>query len=79
MERGTGTLSAVQEVNNTHVISVISIINLNDLIDYLQTRSELSHQLQAVAKYRQQYGESLPTELEALLLELVRADRGEAA
>ncbi|MCB1626735.1 MAG: exonuclease SbcCD subunit D C-terminal domain-containing protein [Xanthomonadales bacterium] len=30
-------------------------------------------------QYRQQYGESLPTELEALLLELVRADRGEAA
>ena len=56
MERGTGTLSAVQEVNNIHGIPVISIINLNDLIDYLQTRSELSHQLQAVAKYRQQYG-----------------------
>ena len=56
MERGTGTLSAVQEVNNTHGIPVISIINLNDLIDYLQVHSELSHHLQAVAQYRQQYG-----------------------
>ena len=56
MERGSGTLSAVQEVNTTHGIPVISIINLNDLIDYLQTRRELAHHLQAVAQYRQQYG-----------------------
>lgn len=56
MERGTGTLSAVQEVNNTHGIPVISIINLNDLIEYLQTHKALTHHLQAVAQYRQQYG-----------------------
>lgn len=56
MERGTGTLSAVQEVNNTHGIPVISIINLNNLIDYLHTHKELSHHLQAVAQYRQHYG-----------------------
>ena len=56
MERGTGSLSATQEVNNTHGIPVISIINLNDLVLYLQTSVNLAHHLDTVAKYRQQYG-----------------------
>lgn len=56
MERGSGQLSAVQEVNKTHHISVTSIIDLNDLIEYLQDRNELVHHLRAIERYREQYG-----------------------
>ncbi len=56
MERGSGPLSAIQEVEKTYGIPVISIINLNDLIHFLQSSNHLAHHLEAVARYRQQYG-----------------------
>jgi len=56
MERGTGALSAVQEVQQAHDMPVISIINLNDLMHYLQTNNRHIQHLQAVEQYRQQYG-----------------------
>jgi orotate phosphoribosyltransferase len=58
MERGSGELSAVQEVQQTHGLSVTPIINLNDLVAYLQHHAELSQYLQAVQRYREQYGVS---------------------
>jgi orotate phosphoribosyltransferase len=58
MERGTGELSAVQEVQQMHGLSVTSIINLNDLVAYLQHHAELSQHLQAVQRYRERYGVS---------------------
>ena len=39
-----------------HNISVTAIIDLNDLIEYLQNNSELAHHLHAVQRYREQYG-----------------------
>jgi orotate phosphoribosyltransferase len=56
MERGIGELSAVQEVQQIHGLSVTSIINLNDLVEYLQHHHELAQHLQAVQRYRAQYG-----------------------
>ena len=56
MERGSGQISAVQEVKKTHKIPVISIVDLNDLTGYLQKRSDLINNLQAVERYRAQYG-----------------------
>lgn len=56
MERGIGQLSAVQEVQKMHHISVTAIIDLNDLIAYLQNNSELAHHLHAVQHYCEQYG-----------------------
>lgn len=56
MERGSGQISAVQEVKKTHQIPVISIVDLNDLTGYLQKRSDLINNLQAVERYRAQYG-----------------------
>lgn len=56
MERGSGQISAVQEVKKTHQIPVISIVDLNDLTGYLQKRSNLINNLQAVERYRAQYG-----------------------
>ena len=56
MERGSGAFSAVQEVTQTHGIPVVSIINLNDLVDYLHHQDALSSYREAIARYRQQYG-----------------------
>ena len=56
MERGIGELSAVQEVQQMHGLSVTSIINLNDLVEYLQHHQELEQYLCAVERYRAQYG-----------------------
>ena len=58
MERGSGQLSAVQEVQQFHNMSVTSIINLNDLIEYLHDHQALAQHLQAVQRYREQYGVS---------------------
>lgn len=56
MERGIGELSAVQEVQKMHGLSVTSIINLDDLVEYLQNHRELAQHLLAVQRYREQYG-----------------------
>lgn len=54
-ERGTGQLSAVQEVEQTLRLPVTSILKLADLIDYLE-RSGNASQLAATRAYRGQYG-----------------------
>jgi orotate phosphoribosyltransferase len=56
MERGTGELSATQEVERYYGIPVISIARLDDLVAYLQTDQKMSANLVAVSKYREQYG-----------------------
>lgn len=55
-EKGSGELSAVQEVTQHNQIPVCAIANLDDLMGYLQTRAELAHNLHTVAEYRQTYG-----------------------
>jgi orotate phosphoribosyltransferase len=56
MERGSGTLSAVQEVRASYNVPVISIATLDDLIRFLETDPQLSRHLAAVGRYREQYG-----------------------
>ena len=56
MERGTGELSAVQEVERNYDMPVISIATLEDVVAYLQRDDSLSLNLAAVKKYREQYG-----------------------
>lgn len=55
-ERGQGELSAIQQVEQTHGIPVVSIICLNDLLSYLQDNAELQQYLPSVKAYREQYG-----------------------
>ena len=55
-ERGTGTLSAVQEVERDNGIPVIRIATLADLIAYLGDAPALAEHKAAVERYRQQYG-----------------------
>lgn len=59
MERGSGSLSAVQEVTENYGIPVISIATLDNLVDYLQDRPEMEQNLRAVSEYRSQYGISI--------------------
>lgn len=54
-ERGQGTLSAVQEVEQTLQLPVTSILRLADLIDYLRQSGDAT-QLTAIERYRGQYG-----------------------
>lgn len=58
MEKGKGTLSAIQEVEQEYGIPVMSIITLNDIIDYLALSDDpLSQQyLDAMQAYRSEYG-----------------------
>jgi orotate phosphoribosyltransferase len=56
MERGTGTLSAVQEVRQSLGLPVTSIATLNDLAEYLRGRGEMARELHMVDLYRSQYG-----------------------
>jgi orotate phosphoribosyltransferase len=56
MERGTGELSAVQEVRRNYGLPVISIATLEDLLGYLQGEAELTQNLNATQRYRDQYG-----------------------
>lgn len=57
-EKGQGELSAIQEVERDFGTQVVSIICLNDLINYLQGKPELAQYLEAVSAYRAQYGVS---------------------
>lgn len=55
-ERGQGARSAIQEVEDTYQIPVISIISLEHLITYIAQNSNYSHFLPAIKAYREQYG-----------------------
>ena len=56
MERGTGELSAVQEVARDYAIPVIAVATLNDLMTFLRNRPDFKEHEAAVACYRQEYG-----------------------
>ena len=54
-EKGKGELSAIQEVEQIFGITVLSIINLSHIIDYLKT-SDDSKILSKIENYRSLYG-----------------------
>jgi len=58
MERGSGDLSAVQEVERDYGMPVVTIANLDDLLGYLEGEPQYEENLRAIAAYRQQYGVS---------------------
>jgi orotate phosphoribosyltransferase len=55
-ERGEGAYSAVQELKSSLGIPVVSIIQLDDLIEILEESSEYQAHLDPVLNYRKQYG-----------------------
>ncbi|MET0379683.1 MAG: orotate phosphoribosyltransferase [Spongiibacteraceae bacterium] len=54
-ERGRGELSAIQEVERDYGIPVLSIISLDNILQFLE-QSGQSERLQQVQRYRAQYG-----------------------
>ncbi len=55
-ERGQGELSAIQEVERDFGIKVVSIVGLNQVLDYVAGNAELSQHADAISRYRDQYG-----------------------
>ncbi|MEE9102854.1 orotate phosphoribosyltransferase [Pseudomonas sp. QE6] len=55
-ERGKGELSAIQEVERDFSIPVVSIVSLEQVLEYLAGDAQLKQHLAAVEAYRAQYG-----------------------
>lgn len=55
-EKGKAELSAIQEVERDYNAKVISIVQLSDLITYLEAKPEMKEHLDSVKAYRDQYG-----------------------
>ncbi|KFE56599.1 orotate phosphoribosyltransferase [Pseudomonas syringae] len=55
-ERGTGELSAIQEVERDFGIPVVSIVSLNQVLQFLADDPQLKQHLPAVEAYRAQFG-----------------------
>jgi orotate phosphoribosyltransferase len=56
MERGRGSRSAVQELHQEFGIPVFAIATLDDLLNLIDRRADLSGHSRAVGAYRQEYG-----------------------
>jgi len=55
-ERGQGELSAIQEVERDFGMKVVSIVGLNQVLDYVAGKPELAQYAEAIAAYRDKYG-----------------------
>ena len=55
-ERGQGEKSAAQEVTDEFGVPVIAIAGLDDLIDFLESQSVESIDIEAIRRYRNDYG-----------------------
>ncbi len=55
-ERGTGPLSAIQEVEQRHGLRVVSIITLADLVKFLRMAGGNSSDLERLRQYQREYG-----------------------
>lgn len=56
LERGAGTLSAVQDVRENLGLPVTAIADLADLMQFLRAEPGLAQQLSEIEQYRQLYG-----------------------
>ncbi|WP_428241350.1 orotate phosphoribosyltransferase [Gynuella sp.] len=55
-EKGRSDLSAVQEVERDFGIPVISIISLDNIVEYLRERPDMKTELESIYAYREQFG-----------------------
>ncbi|MFN2857921.1 orotate phosphoribosyltransferase, partial [Escherichia coli] len=55
-ERGKGVLPATQEAERAFGMPVVSIVTLEQVLEYLAEDAELKKHLPAVEAYRAQYG-----------------------
>ena len=55
-EKGQSSESAIQEVKNDFNIDVFSLINLDDVINFIKKNKELNQYLEKIENYRSVYG-----------------------
>ncbi|MCP3870185.1 MAG: orotate phosphoribosyltransferase [Gammaproteobacteria bacterium] len=55
-EKGTGERSAIQEVEQDYGLPVTSIVNLGNLIEYLDGKPGSTDSLESIERYRERYG-----------------------
>ncbi|PVX39196.1 orotate phosphoribosyltransferase [Pasteurella langaaensis DSM 22999] len=55
-ERGKGELSAIQEVERDYQCTVLSIVDLDDLMQFIENDSQYSQYLPAMKAYRAEFG-----------------------
>jgi orotate phosphoribosyltransferase len=55
-EKGTGDISAIQEVERDYGLSVISVVKLEHIVTYLELKGDYKRELELISDYRAQYG-----------------------
>jgi orotate phosphoribosyltransferase len=55
-ERGSGSTSTVREVERDFGLRVISVVCLEDIVQFLESKSETEAALQRIRQYRERYG-----------------------
>ena len=55
-ERGNGQSSAIQEVEQQFEIPVISIIDIDDILTYLEAKADMQELVEQIKEYRKEYG-----------------------
>ena len=55
-ERGKGDLSAIQEVERDYKLSVICVVNLDDIVQYMEEKGTYDQELENIGSYRIQFG-----------------------
>ncbi len=55
-ERGKGELSAIQEIESEYGVSVVSVVKLNHIVEYLESDSQYDETLNQVHEYLDRYG-----------------------
>lgn len=55
-ERGTTELSAIQEIERSYGVCVVSVVKLDDIISYIENQSGLSKELEQIRQYRDEFG-----------------------
>ena len=55
-ERGKEDLSAIQEVERDYGVSVLSVVTLGDIVQYLEGKSGYQEELKAISSYHSEYG-----------------------
>ncbi len=56
MEKGTGKMSAIEQVEKDYAMQVVSIISFDNVLEYLLEGDQQQEQVAAMVKYRQDFG-----------------------
>ncbi len=55
-ERGKADLSAIQEVERDYGLRVLSVVTLNDIVQFLEENGAYKDELKAISSYHAEYG-----------------------